>query len=92
MEMAKKAKKGLRLGKSDGPAIYTKVNDVKGLGLNKREKEALNLNYGSLVVPGLSTHVAEWLMHDIFQKDFTYHRTHTPTSLRTISCHIGSES
>jgi hypothetical protein len=52
----------------------------------------LNLNYGSLVVPGLSTHVAEWLMHDIFQKDFTYHRTHTPTSLRTISCHIGSES
>jgi len=35
MEMAEKAKKGLRLGKSDGPAIYTKVNDVKALGLNK---------------------------------------------------------
>ena len=53
MEDAKKAKADLKLGKPGGPYLYTtqhaQVLEAHGVRLNKREKEALNLNFGSLV-------------------------------------------
>ena len=54
IDLAKKAKKSLRLGKAGGPPVYTRINDVEQFGLNKREKEVLNISYGTLVVAWLS--------------------------------------
>jgi len=50
--LAKKAKKELRLGKAGGPVVYSRVYShlLDGLGFNKREKEALDLNFGALQV------------------------------------------
>lgn len=55
MEIAKNTKKMLRIGKRGGPPVFTDKfkDDLTPLKLNKREKEALNLNYGSLWVPRL---------------------------------------
>lgn len=52
-KMAKAAKKELRLGKHLGPPIYSDQNDALVSGLNKREKEALDINYGILNVTRL---------------------------------------
>ena len=52
-KMAKAAKKELKLGKPSGPPIYTAQNDAVVSGLNKREKEALDINYGILNVTRL---------------------------------------
>ena len=59
MEIAKNTKKMLRIGKKGGPPVFTDKfkDDLTPLKLNKREKEALNLNYGSLWVA--------WLLHFI---------------------------
>ncbi len=51
--LAKSMKKHLKLGKAGHPAMYTRVNDLQ-ISLNSREKEALNLNYGSLQAAWLS--------------------------------------
>ena len=48
VNLAKKTKKSLRIGKCGGPPAYTVVNDLGHCGLNKREQEALNLNFASL--------------------------------------------
>lgn len=51
--MAKAAKESLKMGKRGGPPIYTNHHSLreKGILLNKRETEALNLNAASLWVP-----------------------------------------
>lgn len=59
--LAKSMNKHLKLGKPGHPQIYTQINDLQ-ICLNFREKEALNLNYGSLqaawlCLPGSSGHV-----------------------------------
>lgn len=52
-DLAKKTKKQMRIGKPGGPPLYTSMSgvDVSKLQLNKREVEALNLNFASLWVP-----------------------------------------
>ena len=50
VSLAKKLKRDLRMGKSDGPVVYSKHHDLSGLGLNDRETEALDLNHASLEV------------------------------------------
>jgi len=52
--VAKAAKKKLGLGKPSGPQVYSKIHApaLERLGLNKRELEALDLNFGALVVTG----------------------------------------
>ena len=50
MDVAKKAFQALKLGKSDGPPLYTSLHKLPGVNLNKSEKEALNLNFGALWV------------------------------------------
>lgn len=49
-ELAKAAKKKLRIGKATGPGVYSKINShqLQQLQLNKREREALDINYASL--------------------------------------------
>ena len=48
VKLAKAAKKGFRMGKVGGAPKYTDQHDLAHLALNKREKEALNLNYAAL--------------------------------------------
>ena len=54
LDLAKAAKKKLRVGKPHGPPRYTKdsanVDSLEGLNLNQREQEALDLNFASLWV------------------------------------------
>lgn len=50
MSLAKKLKRDLRMGKANGPMVFSKHHDLSGLSLNGREVEALDLNYASLDV------------------------------------------
>ena len=50
MSSAKKIKRDLRMGKANGPMVFSKHHDLSGLGLNGREIEALDLNHASLEV------------------------------------------
>ena len=50
MSLAKKIKRDLRMGKANGPMVFSKHHDLSGLGLNGREIEALDLNHASLEV------------------------------------------
>lgn len=49
--LAKKEFKKLKIGSPNGPPKYTDtIDNLEKLGLNQREQEALNLNFGALWV------------------------------------------